>query len=91
MNVLILVGHEFDFFVDPFCCLCLSYCLVFSPFTFVVNCWERAGILAVLYMHFVTLPFGILGQVWYLILSIPDLCLLHNLNNTRNEPYDSFA
>ena len=22
----------------------------------------------------VTLPFGILGQVWYLIVSIPDLC-----------------
>ena len=25
---------------------------------------------------FVTFPFGILGQVWYLIVSIPDLCLL---------------
>ena len=25
---------------------------------------------------FVTFPFGILGQVWYLIVSIPDLCQL---------------
>ena len=25
---------------------------------------------------FVTFPCGILGQVWYLIVSIPDLCLL---------------
>ena len=25
---------------------------------------------------FVTFPRGILGQVWYLIVSIPDLCLL---------------
>ena len=25
---------------------------------------------------FVTFPFGILGQVWYLIVSIPDLCCL---------------
>ena len=24
----------------------------------------------------VTFPFGILGQVWYLIVSIPDLCRL---------------
>ena len=26
--------------------------------------------------EFVTFPFGILGQVWYLIVSIPDLCTL---------------
>ena len=25
---------------------------------------------------FVTFPCGILGQVWYLIVSIPDLCLI---------------
>ena len=25
---------------------------------------------------FVTFPYGILGQVWYLIVSIPDLCQL---------------
>ena len=25
---------------------------------------------------FVTIPYGILGQVWYLIVSIPDLCHL---------------
>ena len=25
---------------------------------------------------FVTLPCGILGQAWYLIVSVPDLCLL---------------
>ena len=25
---------------------------------------------------FVTFPYGVLGQVWYLIKSIPDLCLL---------------
>ena len=27
-------------------------------------------------MFFVTFPYGVLGQVWYLIASIPDLCLL---------------
>ena len=28
------------------------------------------------YCIFVTFPCGILGQVWYLIVSFPDLCLL---------------
>ena len=40
----------------------------------------RAGIKncrVIIYIYvFVTLPYGFLGQVWYLIVSIPDLCLL---------------
>ena len=39
----------------------------------------RADLLALVgddYCIFVTLPCGVLGQVWYLIVSIPDLCLL---------------
>ena len=46
---------------------------------FVVTCWERADLLAVVcgvYCEFVTFPFIILGQVWYLIVSTPDLCTL---------------
>ena len=42
----------------------------------VVTCWERADHLALFFMLncvFVTFPCGILGQVWYLIVSIPDL------------------
>ena len=48
------------------------------------TCWERADLLACLYMYVklscvsVTFPFDVLGQVWYLIASIPDLCLLTN-------------
>ena len=37
----------------------------------------KADLLALVcdvYCDFVTFPFGILGQVWYLIVSIPDLC-----------------
>ena len=30
---------------------------------------------------FVTFPFDILGQVWYLIVSTPDLCRLSYFNN----------
>ena len=46
-----------------------------------VTCWEKADLLALVcdvYHDFVTFPFGILGQVWYmyLIVSIPDPCCL---------------
>ena len=44
-----------------------------------VTCWEKADLLALLYVMFsrvlVTYPCGLLVQVWYLIVSIPDLCL----------------
>ena len=44
-----------------------------------VTCWERADLFALVgdvYCIFVTFPCGILGQVWYLIVSFPDLCHL---------------
>ena len=60
------VSYVSHAFVSVHCCL-------------VVTCWERADLLALVgdvYCIFVTLPFGILGQVWYLIVSSPDLCHL---------------
>ena len=46
----------------------------------VVTCWERVDFLALMYVMlsfvFVTFPYGILGQVGYLIVSIPYLWLL---------------
>ena len=45
----------------------------------VVTCWERADLVALagfVYCIFVTFPCCILGQVWYLIVSFPDLCRL---------------
>ena len=44
----------------------------------VVTCWEKADLLALVgddYCSFLTFPCGILGQVWYLIVLFPDLCL----------------
>ena len=41
---------------------------------------ERADLLVLVcvgHCDFVTFPFGILGQVWYLIVSIPDPCCLN--------------
>ena len=60
------VSCVFHAFVSVHCCL-------------VATCWERADLLALVgdvYCIFVTFPCGILGQVWYLIVSFPDLCLL---------------
>ena len=45
----------------------------------VITCWERADLLALVcdvYYGCVTVPCGILSEVWYLIVSIPDLCHL---------------
>ena len=52
---------------------------VSHAFASVVTCWERADLLALVgdvYCIFVTFPCGILGQVWILIVSFPDLCRL---------------
>ena len=54
-------------------------------FVYLVTCWKRADLLAlacdVQNCVFVTFPSGILGQVWYLIVSIPDLCRLSYLTS----------
>ena len=45
----------------------------------VVTCWEMADLLTLggdVYCIFVNFPCGILDQVWYLIVSFPDLCRL---------------
>ena len=68
--------------MDHFCYLCfmsvMLSCLFFAALWSPGGKW--AGLLALLYMIFscvfVTFPCGVLGQVRYLIVLIPDLCLL---------------
>ena len=59
--------------------VCFCYTVLSVPCRLVITCCERADLLALLCVMFscvfVTLPYGVPGQVWYLILSIPDLCL----------------
>ena len=58
--------------------MCLA-CHVFFSCSLVVTCWARADLLAPLYVMFcvyIILPHCVLGHVWNLIVSIPDLCLL---------------
>ena len=37
----------------------------------------------IVYWFFVTFPRGILGQIWYLIVSFPDLCILSYFSRPR--------
>ena len=58
-------------------CVCHAFASVLC--CLVVTCWERADLFALVcdvYLYFVTFSCGILGQVWYLVVSIPDLCRL---------------
>ena len=71
-------------FFSVLCLLCLCARL------FICALWSPAGkgltccLLFVVYTcEFVTFPFDILGNVWYLIVSIPDLCTLTYFNRTK--------
>ena len=58
---------------------CVSHAFTSLHYCLVITCWERADLLALVgdvYCIFVTFPFVILGQVWYLVVSFPDLCRL---------------
>ena len=61
--------------------VCHAYLSV--HYSLVVTCWEMSGLLVLVcdvFLCFVTFPCGILGRVWYLIVAIPDLCLLTYFN-----------
>ena len=56
---------------------CISHAFASVHCCLMVTCWERGDLVAPVgdvYCDFVTFPCGILGQTWYLILSLPDLC-----------------
>ena len=60
--------------------VCLCYAVMSVPCSLVITCWERADLLTLLCVMFpcvfVTFPYSVPGQVWYSIVSIPDICLL---------------
>ena len=66
--------------MGPFCYLCFMFLFVILSCLLDVTCLEMVELLALLYVMFstvfVTFPYGALDQVRYLIVSVPDLCLL---------------
>ena len=61
---------------------CVNHAFASVHCCLVVTCWERTFKLLFVMFNcgFVTFPCGILGQVWYLIVTIPDLCELSYFN-----------
>ena len=67
--------------MDHLCYLCLVFVMLSRLFIAVL--WSSAGkgltfwlLFVIFNCVFVTFPCGLLGQVWYLIVLIPDLCHL---------------
>ena len=56
--------------VSVYLCLVVTFC-------------ERADLLAHVCGVKLSLPIGILGQAWYLIVSIPDICTLTYFSDKR--------
>ena len=75
--------------MDSFCYLCSTF--VFIMLSGLFTCWERADLLFLFCVMFscvfVTSPHGVSDQVWYMIVSIPDLCLLHYLEKCYFQPF----
>ena len=67
------------------CFVFVCHTVLSVPCNLVVTCWERADLLVLLYVIFscifVTFRYGVLGQVCYWIVSIPNLCLLSDYNH----------
>ena len=73
--------------MDHLCYLCLVF--VMLSCMFIAAVWSPAGngkgLISWLFFVmfncvFITFPCGILGQVWYLLVSFPDLCHLSYLD-----------
>ena len=76
-NILLTLLRGYFFYGSFMFFFCLVFALPLWASVYmclVVTCWERAYLLA-LWLSFVVchFPIGILGQVWSLIVSIPDL------------------
>ena len=74
---------------------CLYYTVLSVQLSLVITCWERTDLLALLCVVFpcvfVTFPYGVSGQVWYLIVSIPDLCLLLYFHKNMHQGLAAYA
>ena len=56
---------------------CLCHTVLSVSWSLVITCWDLGSLVCDVFLcFFVTFPYDDLGQVWYLIVSIPDLCLL---------------
>ena len=76
------------------CYLCLEFVLLSR--LFIAALWSPPGKVLTSCLSFmmfncdfVYFPCGILGQVWYLVVSIPDLCHFSYFQYQRSAPYST--
>ena len=76
--------------MDHFCYFCIVFVMLSRQL--IAALWSPAGKELASWLSFVVLnwvvvsfPFGILGQVRYLTVSIPDLCPLSSFHTVRTE------
>ena len=69
--------------MGPFCYLCFVFVFVMLSCLFPAAFWSPAGYgltswrsCVMFSCAFVTSPYGVLGQVWYSIVSIPNIAFL---------------
>ena len=73
-------------------CVCHAFASVHC--CLVVTCWDRltSWLLFVMFnCVFVTFLCGILGQVWYIIVSILDLCRLSSFNLNVSSNFENIS
>ena len=82
--------------MDHLCYLCLVFVMLSR--LFIAALWSSAEKGMTSWLSFVmfsyvfaTLPCGILGQVWYLIVLIPDLCYLSYLVSSLASKHSSYS
>ena len=61
--------------MDPFCYLCFKFVIIMLRS--LGKDWPLGSFVFDVFCVFVTFPHGVSGQVRYLIVSIPDLCLFY--------------
>ena len=82
------------FFVDISCYFCCVFVMLSCASVYcclVVTCWETADLLALVcdvILGVCYFPFGILGQVWQLIISIPDIFPLSYLFTIKTSEFE---
>ena len=87
MLILLLAVPRRCFFCGSFLLFVFHICLYYNPLSFpcslVSTCWERADILALVCDVSGVFPFqyGVSGQAWYLLISIPDLCIIFTFHS----------
>ena len=71
-------------FVIQFLCLsCFVVCLLQPCGHLLGKDWPLGYLVCVVLLCFDAFPLGVLGQMWYLIVSIPDLCFLTYIESKK--------